>query len=213
MRRIVLNRSIIPSMCLVLVAALAVGLMLMANKSAAATGIYIVDPLSSQTILPTTSPNSFPIVGATGGTTISVSACKGEFQPASIVITPTQNITGITVAVTNLTGPGGAVIPQSAVDVRVVKVWYRAGTTNLKGTKTLAPELLLKDDNLVKVDTVAQMNYLKVTLGNKQQYIDITTPTAIFPSSALVYDATTLQPFDVAANTNKQSLVDVPCSW
>jgi len=51
---------------------------------------------------------------------------------------------------------------------------------------------------------VNQINYLKVTINGVQQYIDISTPTATFPSNAQFQDAQTLQPFSLAANENKQ---------
>ena len=48
------------------------------------------------------------------------------------------------------------------------------------------------------------MNYLRVTVNGVQQYVDITSPGAVFPSNAQVRDAQTLQPFSLAANENKQ---------
>ncbi len=68
----------------------------------------------------------------------------------------------------------------------------------------LAPELLLKDDSLVKVDYVNKTNYLKVTINGVEQYIDISNPTATFPSNAQIHDASSLQPFSLKANENKQ---------
>ncbi len=70
--------------------------------------------------------------------------------------------------------------------------------------KSLAPELLLKDDSLVKVDYTNKVNYLKVTINGVQQYIDISNPSGTFPSNAQFQDAQTLQPFSLAANENKQ---------
>ena len=177
------------------------------NQQTPGVSLYITDPTSAQKILPATSPSAFPFLGAAGSNTLSISACRGQFEPASIVIRPTADTTGITVDVTDLTGPNGAVISKSAVDLRVVKCWYQAGTTSYLGTKVLVPELLLKDDNLVAVDQTAYKNYLKVTIGGVNQYLDVSSPTAAIPSNAQIYDATTLQPFSVAANTNKQMWV------
>ncbi len=89
----------------------------------------------------------------------------------------------------------------------LVKVWYQAaeGTVWMDSPgKYLTPELLLKDDSLVKVDYTNKVNYLKVTINGVQQYIDISNPTGTFPSNAQFQDAQTLQPFSLAANENKQ---------
>ena len=70
--------------------------------------------------------------------------------------------------------------------------------------KYLVPELLLKDDSLVKVDYETKTNYLKVTINGVQQYIDISDPAAKFPGNAQIRDAQSLQPFSLEANENKQ---------
>ena len=92
---------------------------------------------------------------------------QGEFEAASIIIRPSIYVPAITVDATDLTGADGAVISTSAIDVRVVKCWYQAGTKlNMhKGTAALMPEALLKDDTLVKVDVTTKMNYLRVHLN------------------------------------------------
>ena len=66
------------------------------------------------------------------------------------------------------------------------------------------PKGLLKDDTLVKVDVTTKMNYLRVHLNGVDQYIDITSPSAVFPAQAQIYDAAALQAFDAPANANKQ---------
>ena len=73
----------------------------------------------------------------------------------------------------------------------------------------LTPELLLKDDSLVKVDYVTKTNYLKVTINGVEQYIDISNPSATFPSNAQIHDASSLQPFSLKANENKQIWITV----
>ena len=52
-------------------------------------------------------------------------------------------------------------------------LWYGYTTQS----DYLTPELLLKDDSLVKVDYVTKTNYLKVTINGVEQYIDISNPT------------------------------------
>ena len=59
------------------------------------------------------------------------------------------------------------------------------------------------------MDYVTKTNYLKVTINGVEQYIDISTPTATFPSNAQIRDASSLQPFSLKANENKQIWITV----
>ncbi len=166
--------------------------------------IYVVNPFSGRMILPDTSASLFSVSEGSGEKRIAVRACRGEFEPASFVMRSSVDMSGIHVVPSALSGPDKNTIPASAVDVRIVKCWYQAGSSVLKGTKTLVPELLLKDDTLVKVDEENGINYLKVSIEGGDRYIDISSPGSIVPSNAEVRDSAMLLPFDVAANTNKQ---------
>jgi PKD repeat protein len=146
-------------------------------------------------------------IPAAPGNNISLSACRNEFEPASLIITAQKNITAIGVSVSDLKNNLGNTIPSAAVDVRLVKVWYQANANDIfynTPNKFLTPELLLKDDSLVKVDYVNKVNYLKVTISGSSQYVDISTPTAVFPTAATVNDAASLQPFSLITNESKQ---------
>jgi len=146
---------------------------------------------------------------------INVRACPGEYEPASFVVRPPREIKALTASVSDLRGDNG-LIPSSAVDVRVVKCWYQAGSAGFghdqrKDEKVLVPELLLKDDSLVKVDVDEQENHLKLRFDDGDKYIWISDPTP--PKSPTVHpspeefpvrDARELQPIDVAARSNKQ---------
>jgi hypothetical protein len=164
---------------------------------------------------PTTSTRVLPFdyeIPAAPGNTLSLSASRNEFQPASFVITSQKDLTGITLTVPNLMSAQGNSIPASALDVRLVKVWYQVASNDIEYKKAgyfLTPELLLKDDSLVNVDYVNKVNYLKVTLNGVQQYIDISSPTASVPQNALVRDAATLQPLSLKANENRQVWITV----
>jgi hypothetical protein len=167
------------------------------------------DPVTSTKVL----PFNFEIPAAPGNT-ISMTACRNEFEPASFIINAQKYISGITLIVPNLYDAQGNSIPSSAVDVRLVKVWYQANNdTYYMNYETpayyLTPELLLKDDSLVNVDYVTRTNYLKATINGVQQYIDISSPTASVPLTAQVRDAATLQPFSLKANENKQIWITV----
>jgi hypothetical protein len=164
---------------------------------------------------PTTSIKVLPFnyeIPAAPGNTFSITACRKEFEPASFIIKTQKDLSGITITVPDLTSIQGNSIPSSALDVRLVKVWYQAAPKDIKYATVgyyLTPELLLKDDSLVKVDYGTKTNYLKVTTNGVQQYIDISSPTGTVPKTAQVRDATTLQPFSLKANENKQVWITV----
>jgi PKD repeat protein len=173
---------------------------------------------------PSTSIKILPFnyeIPAAPANTISMTATRNEFEAASFILTAQKDLSGITISVPNLYDIQGNTIPSSAIDVRLVKVWYQASPGPIEYTSTgsnplypavgyyLTPELLLKDDSLVKVDYVTKTNYLRATINGVQQYIDISTPTATVPTTAQVRDATTLQPFSLKANENKQIWITV----
>jgi hypothetical protein len=151
-------------------------------------------------------------IPAAPGNTLSVTACRNEFEPASFIIRAQKDLSGITISAPNLYDAQGNTIPSSALDIRLVKVWYQAAPDNIYFKTVgyyLTPELLLRDDSLVKVDYVTKTNYLKITLNGVQQYIDISSRTGTVPIAAQVRDAATLQPFSLKANENKQVWITV----
>jgi hypothetical protein len=187
---------------------------LLAPPSYAATAVYVVPPTNNTQVLPNT-------ILPTGlaSRTVTITACKGEYEPATFVIRNTSStaIPGAVVAVTNLIRSGGSeTIPAANVDIRVVKCWWQAGSGIADLTdKQLVPELLLKDDSLVRVSETAGTNELKVS-GN---YVLISDPNGVIlngvktdiPTTAQfpVQDATAIQPFDIPASSNKQLWVTV----
>lgn len=169
--------------------------------------LYIVNPITKQKILPNTPINSFPLA-RNQKNVISVKACRGEFEPSSFVVRSTANLTGVSVVSSGLKGPDGSSISQESVDIRLVKCWHQGGSGSVaRGATTLTPELLLKDDSLIKIDEQDKKNFLKIRVGGKDEYIDITKPNLKFPEGAEIHDANSLSPFDVPANTNKQVLL------
>jgi len=165
------------------------------------------DPITSTQIL----PFNYEIPAAPGNN-FSITACRDEFESASFIINAQKDISGINIIVPNLYDVQGDTIPSPAIDVRLVKVWFQAAPNDIKYTTVgyyLTPELLLKDDKLVKVDYVTKTNYLKATINGVQQYIDISSPTVKIPQTAQVRDAITLQPFSLKANENKQVWITV----
>lgn len=169
---------------------------------------YVVPAITDVEILPTSSISSDYISNE-----ISIVAALGEYEPASFVIRANTNeaITSLAVISSDLTGESGF-IPSHNVDIRVVKSWYQAGVEAMDIIhKTFTPELLLKDDSLVKVENGE--NYLKLTSG---EYIWISDPVinpefrAVIPIEDLpVQDSSVLLPVNIPAETNKQFWVTV----
>jgi len=160
------------------------------------------EPSSSLRVL----PFNYEIPAAPANN-LSITACRDQFESASFIITAQKDLSGIQISVPTLYNAQGNSIPAAAINVRTVKVWYQASANDVwVGTPGyyLAPELLLKDDSLVKVDYVTRTNYLKVTINGIEQYIDISNPNAVFPSNAQIHDTPSLQPFSLKANENKQ---------
>ena len=141
-----------------------------------------------------------------------MTASRNQFESASFIINAQKDLSGINIIVPNLKNAQGNSIPADAINVRLVKVWYQAASNDIEYTTAgyyLTPELLLKDDSLVKVDYATRTNYLKVTINGVEQYIDISNPTGTLPSNAQIRDASSLQPFSLKANENKQIWVTV----
>ena len=161
---------------------------------------------------------------------LNLTASPGEYEPASFVINPRSDINGLEFEVSDFEGNTGS-ISSSAVDVKVVKVWYQGGSAGyqheLSNDKILVPELLLNDDTLVKVDYDNQENYLKLSFPDREEYfwiggteipasITVPNPGWIVPSATTismdkfpVKDSPTLLPVDIPAYTNKQFWVTV----
>jgi hypothetical protein len=171
--------------------------------------VYSVRPITNDKILPL--PSSLP---KRVSDRLSVTACRGEYEPASFVVYALAELTDLQVVATDLKGHG-SVIPASAVDLSVIKCWYQSGEggmypMNLR-RKILTPELLLKDDSLVRVDAETKENYVKLVPAAGEatwRWISNPTPTPaerdFSPSAFPVRDARALQPVTIPANTAKQ---------
>ena len=107
-------------------------------------------------------------------------AARGEFAPLSFVVFPFEDVERFELAVSDLEGTGG-VVPASAIDIRVVKCWYQAGTAWYSyfadsSRRVLVPELLLHDDTLVKVDHETKDNYLRIDYPEGSEYVCVSYP-------------------------------------
>jgi len=152
--------------------------------------LVIPEPITNYKILPFTEK----IENAVKSDTMSITAAPDSYEPASFVIRSGDgDLKNVMIEVTDLKaeikGKDGkkktAIIPKENIDVRVVKCWYQAGVAiyDVKH-KLLTPELLLHDDNIVRVDYERQVNLLK----NLEK----------------IQDSAKLKPFDIPKKQNKQ---------
>ena len=81
---------------------------------------------------------------------MKISACRGEYEPASFVVTTDQPLRSVTVEIGQLEGSTG-LLPAQAVDVRAVKLVYREFHDNPKHEGQAVPILLLHDDALFTI--------------------------------------------------------------
>jgi len=151
---------------------------------------------------------------------LEIAASPGEYESASFVLRAGRgSIQGGQLIPGDLTSQEGNRIPARAMDLRVVKVWFQgrsawvdiAKSAPRDFTQVLVPELLVKDDSLVRVDPTGGRNYLRMGPRAKGRYVWINpgvlaTSEQVIPTAAEfpVRDEAELQPFDLAPESVKQ---------
>ena len=173
---------------------------------------YAVPAMSSVKRLPDTFPEDGTLCGP-----LQIVAARSEFEPASFVVYSFKDVDRAELRASALTARE-ATIPAANVDLKVVKCWYQTGTAwhsyfaDATG-RCMTPELLLNDENLIKVDTATQDNYLRADYPEGTKYLWISFPASVkTPFNAEttpVADAKTLQPFRLEAGRFKQFWVTV----
>ena len=150
------------------------------------------------------SADTFPIPAPIGKELVCA-GCRGEYESLSAAVYALKDIRGLTVSVSDLHGPAGR-LPADAVDVCVVKCWYQAGREiSITKKRLYVPELLLKDDDLVRVDLEKQENYLRSTaVDGTQTYVPCSGPTSEELQDVRPVDAAALRPVSIPAGSLKQ---------
>lgn len=176
------------------------------------------DPI---TVIPVTAISDIPILPKTElvapkvPPALNIKLANDEYEPASFVLRANEStMSNVDITVSDLIGANG-VLSAENIDVRVVKPWYQGftGWTNFgKTTPTdfrqkLVPELLLKDDSLVRVDQSKEINEVKlagkykVVNIPKNSTVEIESPTnSAFP----IQDSNTFVPLTLQTGENKQ---------
>ena len=111
-------------------------------------------------------PDAIPADGEQRGT-VRIVAARGEYEPGSFVVRPRVDLGKVQPVVGKLVNEKGDVFPADNLDLTVVKVWYQNkngwfsyfADTGMK----LCPELLLHDEDLIRVDTAKEANYARIT--------------------------------------------------
>lgn len=147
----------------------------MASWSGNAIDVCVSKPISNKIILPNI--NFFEWNNLDCENEVKISAAKGEYEPASIVVKANRNLEDVVIKVSDLI-KGTDSINSDGIDIKYVKVWYQANTAWRDIRKTnnkrfLVPELLLNDDRVIKVDYKNKINYAKISTHVGAKYIDI----------------------------------------
>ena len=175
--------------------------------------LWWVDPYGDRPVLPDAPPED-----GIRTNVLSCSAARGEIESVSFAVRPERDLARVNLTPSPLTGPGGATLPAECADLRVVKVWYRAGGrwgTSWCGDHAkpeLVPDLLLHDDGLVRTvesdDPARRTILLRFSEPGGERYVDMRKHGGgerhfqheLHP----VYDAPQFVPLDLKANRTQQ---------
>ena len=161
---------------------------------------YVTQPIANARIL----PDALVVPGHVADT-IDVAACAGEYESATFTVYALRDISRLRVRIADLSG-AESTIPASAAEVYAVKCWYQAGAS-VGGVRQrlLVPELLLKDDDLVRTDPEKKGNYLRtITASGEEEYVLISAQEGEDLKDIQPRDADTLQPVNIPAGSAKQ---------
>ena len=202
---------------------------MMLTMMLAAVTHWAVPPMSDEMRL----PDRVPCDGEKGGT-VRIVVAKDEFEPGSFVVRSDADLGKVKFEIGDLKqvkvkGEGeevetGVVFPKAGVDLKVVKVWYQNLNSWFSyfgdGGAKLCPELLLNDEDLIRVDTEKAANYARLVAAdgkvtekwlNPKPEMDLRPMTShirafdsFFPMRPDFRDAETLQPVALGKDESKQ---------
>lgn len=187
-----------------------------AGKKGSPVAVYTVPAMSEVKRLADTFPEDGTLFGK-----LSWIASRGEFEPASFVMYSMKDEDGVIIDASDLVC-GNEKIPASAIDFRVVKLWYQSGSAwygyfSDITHRTLVPELILHDENLIRTDDSTKDYYVRYENEDGSRRwawmsarFDVTDYA--FDNQAnqgLIKDADTLQPFVLNEGEFKQILATI----
>ncbi len=97
---------------------------------------------------------------------LTASGFAGEYEPVTVSVAPLKNLGRVSVSATTLTGPGGASIPGSAVDLGYVQ--HRITRVTMEGTVyTVSPRLIMPRGTAPVPQGVTRTFWLTVKVPSK----------------------------------------------
>ena len=122
---------------------------------------YAVPPMSEIQRL----PDVYPEDGTPDGV-VRIVLAKDEYEPGSFLVWARRDLGPVRFEVGVLKNERGETFPAEELDLKFVKVWYQNrngwfsyfGDTGFK----LCPELLVNDENLIRVDEKRKANYARL---------------------------------------------------
>lgn len=173
---------------------------------------FVICP-RGQAVSQARTPDALPLPSTAIAAGLQCSGCRGEIESLSATVHALQDVRDLRVTVADLRrtdGPGS--IPASAVDIRVVKSWFQGAGSSIGYSphKVLKAELLLKDDDLVRVYLGRQENWVRSTAPDgSEEYIECTGQDSANMASLRPRDAKTLQPLRVRAGEVREYWINV----
>ena len=139
-------------------------------------------------------------------TTMKISACRGEYEAASFVVTASKSLEGVMVEVGPVSGPGVA-WPADAVDIRVVKEIRR-----LHAIPGMVPTLLVHDDSFLDTGSSSRKVEGAVTAVNEAGFLvdAAAPPSGKYKLNGELRDTPELQPVNIAKRRQFWITVHVP---
>ena len=132
---------------------------------------YAVPPMSDVQRL----ADAYTVDGTPGGS-VNIVAAKDEFEPGSFLVWANKDLGKVSFTLSEFKNENGDVFPAEDLDLKFIKVWYQNkngwfsyfGDTDFK----LCPELLLNDEDLIRVDTEKKANYARLVnkKGEKSEH-------------------------------------------
>ena len=115
-------------------------------------------------------PDAYPADGQAGAP-VRIVMAKDEYEPGSFLVWANRGANNVKLTLSAFKNEKGEVFPAENLDLKVIKVWYQNrnawfsyfGDTGFK----LVPELLLNDENLIRVDTARAANYARIRENGK----------------------------------------------
>ena len=114
-------------------------------------------------------PDVYPTDGR-AGEPVRIVAAKDEYEPGSILVYPLKDAADVQPSLSPFKTADGKTFPAEDLDLAVVKNWVQNrnawysyfGDTGWK----IVPELLLHDENLIRVDAAKMANYARLTAAD-----------------------------------------------